>query len=168
MATRLNVRLGRSDEFGAVAELWLSSWNSTGLGGATDSVDDLRERIVREIEGGWTLYVAELGGTLVGMLAIHERDLHLDQLFVAPAFQGRGLGKRFLALAREKMPDEMWLRVSLGNERAWRWYEREGFVRERVEQRPEWPQPRAYYRWRRSILAPQSSPSEQTLNGARK
>jgi ribosomal protein S18 acetylase RimI-like enzyme len=150
MPIHLNIRPARQDDFSAVAELWLASWNSAGLGDATDSVDDLRERIVREVDAGWTLYVAEVGGTPAGMLAIHKHNLHLDQLFVAPAFQGHGLGKKLLSLAREEMPDEMWLRVSLGNERAWRWYEREGFVLERLEQRPEWPLPRVYYRWRRA------------------
>ena len=32
------------------------------------------------------------------MLALHLPDRYLDQLFVAPDYQGKGLGRRLLAL----------------------------------------------------------------------
>lgn len=148
----LAIRLAREDEFDAIARLWLASWESTGLGGPGDaSLDELRARIPREFAAGWRLFVAETDRTLAGMLAIRPAENHLDQLFVAPAYQSVGVGKALLAFARTEMPDEMWLRTSVANERAWRWYEREGFVRERVEQRPEWSLPRAYYRWKRPV-----------------
>jgi GNAT superfamily N-acetyltransferase len=144
------VRPACEAEFDEVARLWKRSWESTGLGSAGDAaLEELRARIPKEIDAGWRLYVVDEDGALTGMLAVRPADNHLDQLFVAPERQGLGLGKRMLAFARQLMPTEMWLRCSLANERAWRWYEREGFVRERVEHRLEWSHPRAYYRWRR-------------------
>ena len=146
----VTIRPARTDEYDEIARLWMASWESTGLGGAGDaSFAELRARVPREVEAGWRLFAAELDGDLAAMLAVRPADNHLDLVFVAPAFQGRGVGKALLAFAREMMPVEMWLRTSVGNERAWRWYEREGFVRERVEEQPGWSLPRAYYRWKR-------------------
>ena len=65
------------------------------------------------------------------MLALHLPQLYLDQLFVAPEYQGQSLGRRLLAFTRQHLPDEIWLRCVRENEKAWRWYEREGFVFEK-------------------------------------
>ena len=45
--------------------------------------------------------------TLAAMLALHLRDKYLDQLFVAPKHQGKGLGRRLLAFTRQQLPDEI-------------------------------------------------------------
>ena len=91
----------------------------------------MRARIPLEIEKGWSLYVADDAGTLAAMLALHLPDNYLDQLFVAPEYQGQGLGRTLLAFTRQHLPDEIWLRCVRENEKAWRWYEREGFVFEK-------------------------------------
>lgn len=153
MNAEILIRPARDDEFDEVTRVWMASWESTGLSVPGDSTfDELRARIAAEIADGWRLFVADAGGAIAAMLAVRPEDHHLDQLFVAPDFQGLGLGKRLLGFARTLMPNEIWLRTSTGNRRAWAWYEREGFVRERVEDRPEWSLPRAYYRWRASDL----------------
>lgn len=151
MTASVTIRPAREGEFDEVTRVWMTSWQSTGLSGPGDSTfEELRERISQEIEAGWRLLVAEADGRVAAMLAVRPEDRHLDQLFVSPDFQGQGLGARLLAFARTLMPDEIWLRTSIGNHKAWAWYEREGFVRERVEDRPDWSLPRAYYRWRAS------------------
>jgi GNAT superfamily N-acetyltransferase len=52
-----------------------------------------------EIEKGWSLFVADDGGALAAMLALHLPNRYLDQLFVAPEYQGQNLGRRLLAFA---------------------------------------------------------------------
>jgi RimJ/RimL family protein N-acetyltransferase len=47
------------------------------------------------------------------------------------------------------MPDEMYLRCVRENEKAWRWYEREGFVFEKEEVEPSNGFVMKYYRWKR-------------------
>lgn len=81
------------------------------------------------------------------MLALQARDNYLDQLFVAPEYQGHGLGRRLLAFTRQRLPDEIWLRCVHENEKAWRWYEREGFVfeKESIEHGTDFMM--KYYRW---------------------
>jgi ribosomal protein S18 acetylase RimI-like enzyme len=94
-------------------------------------------------------YVADDSGQLAAMLALHTSDRYLDQLFVAPAYQGRSLGRQLLAFTREQLPDEIWLRCVRENERAWRWYEREGFVFERQAVDPTTGYVMKYYRWKK-------------------
>ncbi len=145
----IRIRTARRSELHAIARLWMESWESTGLpGGPNHRFDLVRARLDRELAAGWSLYVATIADRIVGMLAIRPGDKHLDQLFVAPSFQGRGIGKALLAFARTQMPNEMWLRTPVENLRAIRWYEREGFRKEREELRPDHPLKRGYYRWR--------------------
>ena len=111
--------------------------------------ESLRARIPEEIAKGWTLYAAETAGEMTAMLAIRPRDAYLDQLWVAPAHQGRGTGRALLAFTRYKFPDEIWLRCVVENESAWRWYEREGFRLEGEETVPPSGLRMKVYRWKR-------------------
>ena len=83
------------------------------------------------------------------MLALHLPDRYLDQLFVAPDYQGRGLGRRLLGFTREHLPDEICLRCVRENDKAWRWYEREGFVFEKEAVEPNTGFTMKYYRWKK-------------------
>jgi len=97
----------------------MESWVSTGLEDASDSLlAKLRARVPMEIEKGWSLYVADDNGRLAAMLAMHLRDGYLDQLFVAPEYQGNSLGRRLLAFTHLQLPDEIWLRCVRENEKA--------------------------------------------------
>jgi GNAT superfamily N-acetyltransferase len=112
----------------------------------------LRARVPQEIEKGWSLYVADDGGVLAAMLALHIPDRYLDQLFVAPAYQGQNLGRQLLAFTRQQLPEEIWLRCVRENEKAWRWYEREGFVYEKEAVEPMTGFVMKYYRWTKEGL----------------
>ena len=150
----LTIRTARDDEYDAVADVWMRSWFSNGIadpqGGESWPLAEMRERIPQEIANGWSLYVADDAGTIAAMLAFRLHDGYLDQLFIAPEYQGKGLGKRLLTFTRENLPDEIWLRCVLENERAWRWYEREGFVFEKEERDPRSGFTMKYYRWKRT------------------
>src|SRR6516165_7388411 len=115
------VRPARADEYDAVARIWMDSWVSTGLEQASNFLlAKLRARVPQEVEKGWSLFVADDGGKLAAMLALHLPKLYLDQLFVAPDHQGKSLGRKLLAFTRTQLPDEIWLRCAGGNEKAWR------------------------------------------------
>jgi GNAT superfamily N-acetyltransferase len=83
------------------------------------------------------------------MLALHLPKKYLDQLFVAPGYQGKSLGRTLLAFTRTQMPDEIELRCIRENEKAWRWYEREGFVYENEAVEPMTGFVMKYYRWKK-------------------
>jgi len=144
------IRSARPDEYDEVARVWMESWVSTGLDKASDALlEKLRARVHREVRDGWSLFVVDDDSRLAAMLAIHLPRKYLDQIFVAPEFQGRSLGRRLLAFTRTQLPDELYLRCALKNEKAWRWYEREGFVFEREDISPENGLTMKCYRWKR-------------------
>ncbi len=147
----LTIRPARVDEYDEVARVWMESWVSTGLAEAGNFLlANLRARVRREVEDGWTLFVADDCGSIAAMLALHLPKRYLDQLFVAPRYQGRSLGRQLLAFTRTQMPDEIELRCVRENERAWRWYEREGFVFEKEEVAPATGFMMKCYRWKRA------------------
>jgi ribosomal protein S18 acetylase RimI-like enzyme len=146
------IRPARIDEYDDVARVWMESWVSTGLTEASPFLlANLRARISKEIEDGWTLFVADDEGRLAAMLALHLPELYLDQLMVAPSYQGHSLGRRLLAFTRTQLPDEIVLRCVRENEKAWRWYEREGFVFEKEQVEPSTGFMMKHYRWKREI-----------------
>jgi GNAT superfamily N-acetyltransferase len=143
------IRPARADEYDEVARVWMNSWASTGIEAASDALlEKLRARVPAEVAKGWSLYVADDGGTLAAMLALHLPNNYLDQLFVAPEYQGKSVGRMLLAFTRKHLPDEIWLRCVRENEKAWRWYEREGFVFEKETVEPMTGFTMKYYRWR--------------------
>jgi ribosomal protein S18 acetylase RimI-like enzyme len=148
------IRPARADEYDEIARVWMNSWASTGLEDASNFLlEKLRARIRLEVERGWTLYVADDGGRLAGMLALHLTQMYLDQLFVAPEYQGQNLGRRLLAFTRQHLPDEISLRCVRENDKAWRWYEREGFVFEKEAVEPMTGFVMKYYRWKKEETA---------------
>jgi len=95
-----------------------------------------------------TVLVDEEGGEVRGFAALH--DDRLEQLYVDPARQGRGVGSRLLAAAQALRPGGLELFVFTRNAGARRFYERAGFVL--VEQGDgsgnEEREPDCLYRWR--------------------
>jgi ribosomal protein S18 acetylase RimI-like enzyme len=144
------IRPARAEEYDEIARVWMLSWASTGLEEASEFLlAKLRARIPLEVEKGWSLFVADEHGTIAAMLALHLPNTYLDQLFVAPEYQGRSLGRRLLEFTRQHLPDEIELRCVRENEKAWRWYEREGFVFEKEAVEPMTGFVMKYYRWKR-------------------
>jgi GNAT superfamily N-acetyltransferase len=145
------IRPACAEEYDEVARVWMNSWASTGIEAASAALlEKLRVRVRHDVANGWSLYVADDGGTLAAMLALQLPDHNLDQLFVAPEYQGKGLGGMLMAFTREHLPDEIWLRCARENEKAWRWYEREGFVYEREAISPMTGHMMKYYRWKKT------------------
>jgi GNAT superfamily N-acetyltransferase len=148
-AMKMVIRPARVDEYDEIARVWMNSWASIGLEDATNFLlAKLRARIPREVEQGWSLFVAEHRGAIVAMLALHLPKMYLDQLFVAPEYQGEGLGRRLLTFTRQRLPTEIYLRCVRENEKAWRWYEREGFIFEKEQAEPMTGFVMKYYRWK--------------------
>jgi ribosomal protein S18 acetylase RimI-like enzyme len=145
----MTIRPAKPDDYDAVATVWHEAWRSTGLTHLVDpSWTLLRNRIDEEFALDHEIHVAEELGAIIGMLMFRRRDCYLDQMFVSPAWQGNGFGRALLAFARREMPRQMWLRCVVENSKAWRWYEREGFVLEKVAAHETLNLRFRYYRWR--------------------
>lgn len=84
---------------------------------------------------GW---VAELDGVVAGFSYVDQRDASIWALFVAPEYEGRGLGKHLLELAVNWLFDQGHAQVQLstGKEtRAERFYAAQGWTRIRSSER---------------------------------
>src|SRR5579872_1895871 len=99
--TDIAIRPYSDQDFDAVTSLWLSSWQSAGVPSEV-TLSEVRERWPGELAAGWIVHVAVAANRILGFIA--HRDDVLEQLFIAPDCQGRGIGKRLLDFAKAEMP----------------------------------------------------------------
>jgi putative acetyltransferase len=92
---------------------------------------------------------------LIGFIAFREG--WIDQLYILPVSQGRGIGKALLSIAKSQF-DTLSLWTFQRNQNARQFYERQGFVP--VEEtdgcRNEEKEPDVLYEWRASKIALES------------
>jgi len=120
-------RLAIASDLDEVAAIWHDSASQMdGAPADMPSRISLRARIDEELASGWTLYVADYEGIIVGMLAVDLKRAILDQLFVAPPAQGQDVGRTLLQLAMRELQNGFRLRTSSANIRAKRFYEKAG------------------------------------------
>ncbi|MFF7049180.1 GNAT family N-acetyltransferase [Streptomyces griseorubiginosus] len=90
------------------------------------SDDEVRAYIRHVVVPARETWVADAEGRVVGLMVLAE-DL-LSQLYLDPDWRGRGIGDRFVALAKERSPQGLSLWTFQVNKPAHRFYERHGFV----------------------------------------
>src|SRR5918996_1140694 len=97
------------------------------------------------------VWVVELANRPVGFMAMNKD--FVDQLYIDPDYQRRGIGKILLDFAREQSPDHLWLYTLQVNVNARAFYESNGFVAEKfgVSPPPE-SEPDVEYHWRKSNI----------------
>ena len=98
MAEGITVRHARADEAQALTELTLRAKASWGYDDAfmAASRDDLT--MTPERLAAWTVWVAEADGVLAGLIALSlERGAEVEEFFVEPRLQGRGIGTLLMA-----------------------------------------------------------------------
>jgi GNAT superfamily N-acetyltransferase len=112
----------------AAADVWLRSFAAalpTVVRPRTD--DDVRDYIRDVVVPLRETWVAEAAGTGIVGLMVLDGEL-LSQLYLDPEWRGRGLGDRFVALAKERSPGGLTLWTFQVNKPAHRFYERHGFT----------------------------------------
>jgi GNAT superfamily N-acetyltransferase len=114
----------------AIAEVFLTSFHATydfPLAHTDDEVRGwVRDDLVATQETWVAVDDALAGSPVVGMLVVAPG--HLEQLYVAPDRLGGGIGRQLVELARDRSPTGLSLWTFQVNERARRFYERNGFV----------------------------------------
>ncbi|MGW7195094.1 N-acetyltransferase family protein [Streptomyces chryseus] len=141
-------RAAGSVDAAAVAEVWLRSFDAAlptvRRAHSDDGVRDFFRYVVVPEQETW---VAECGGAVVGMMALEPGSV--EQLYLAPEHRGRGIGDRFVQLAKERSPGGLELWTFQVNEPAHRFYERHGFrAAERTDgSRNEEREPDVRYVW---------------------
>ncbi len=133
----------------AVASLFLRSFKSTYPSfRQVHSDDETAEWIASDVIPASEAWVAEsTADELVGWMVVGPGEL--EHLYLAPEWLGRGLGDRFIALAKERQPGGLRLYTFQVNARACRFYERHGFTIVDLNDgsRNEEVEPDVQYRW---------------------
>ncbi|AXB43616.1 GNAT family N-acetyltransferase [Amycolatopsis albispora] len=109
----------------AAAEVWLRSFATLGVRRA-HSEDEVRAWFAQVVVPRLETWVSVDGGAITGLLVLDGPEL--AQLYLDPAWRGRGLGDRFVALAKRRRPGGLELRTFQVNEPARRFYRRHGFT----------------------------------------
>jgi len=146
---KIAVRPYRSKDFDPVTRLWRRAreeafpefQRAKGHTFAEDCVY-FRKVILRDNR----VWVAEQGGQVAGFMAM--RGDFIDQLFVDPGFQRRGIGLAFLDRARQLSPTSLRLFTFQSNAKGRAFYEKNGFraVKFGVSPPPE-DEPDVEYAW---------------------
>jgi len=113
----------------ALLDLWVAGWRATGFAidfEARRSWLDHRLRGHRA-EGGAIMVGLDAGGRPAGFVTVDPATGYLDQLCVAPPERGSGLAAALLDAAKRLAPGVVEIDVNEANQRARRFYEREGF-----------------------------------------
>ena len=106
--------------------MFLDSFHATYDFPLAHTDDEVRRWIPEHLIPDLETWVAEDDGRIVALMAIAPG--HLEQLYVAPDRLGGGIGRQLVDLAKERSPEGLSLWTFQVNERARRFYERNGFV----------------------------------------
>jgi GNAT superfamily N-acetyltransferase len=144
----LRPRRARRDEATAVAHLWLRSRCASipAIPPPVHSHDEVREWFASVVLPRRDLWVIEVDEGLVALLVLDNR--WIAQLYVDPAWTGRGLGSRLVDLAKELHPNGLDLWTFQSNVGARHFYEQHGFAAlETTDGANEEGAPDVHYHW---------------------
>ncbi|MFZ5676055.1 MAG: GNAT family N-acetyltransferase [Pseudomonadota bacterium] len=89
-------------------------------------VSTSRQRLGEAVAEGQRCFVPEVAGVVAGILTL--KPAFIDRLFIAPHWQGFGMGSACLDLAKALYPHGLELHCAQQNYGARRLYERHGFI----------------------------------------
>ncbi|MFD8954710.1 GNAT family N-acetyltransferase [Streptomyces xanthophaeus] len=148
-STELVIRRAVDSDAAETAEVWLRSFAAAlpTVRRAHDD-DEVRSWFTYVVVPQHETWVAVAEGSVVGLLVLDGEEL--EQLYLDPSWRGRGLGDRFVDLAKQQRPQGLGLWTFQVNGSARRFYERHGFTAvERTDGlRNEEREPDVRYTWR--------------------
>ncbi len=123
-----SLRRARPEDGAAIGDVWLASWRATFEFPPGHPDADVRRWLAEELMPRHETWVAEDAANerVIALMALS--DTMIEQLYVAPEWIGRGVGRRLVALAKERRPAGLDLYCFQANGRARAFYERLGFV----------------------------------------
>jgi pimeloyl-ACP methyl ester carboxylesterase/GNAT superfamily N-acetyltransferase len=129
MSERIVLRRAGPEDADAIGDVWLTSWRATFDFPPAHPDADVRRWLAKELLPNTEVWVAvdpDDEGRVVGFMALSASMV--EQLYVAPAWIGRGVGDRLIMLAKGRRPDGLDLYCFQVNAFARRFYEHRGFV----------------------------------------
>lgn len=145
------IREYRDQDFDAVTILWRVARERLLPEGQTDTghhfYEDqnyFRNQVLKKNR----VWVVESDNRAVAFMAM-EHDF-IDQLYVHPDFQHRGIGQELLNFARQQSSEHVWLYTLQSNVNARAFYEKNSFVAEKFGfSPPPESEPDVEYHWRK-------------------
>jgi ribosomal protein S18 acetylase RimI-like enzyme len=123
----ITIRPAAADDASAVADVYLSAFHATYAFPLAHTDDQVRSWLAGFVGGpARPTWVAEGDGRVIAMMVLD--DAGIDQLYVDPAWHGRGIGSALVDVAKAERPGGLQLYTFQVNERARRFYERHGFA----------------------------------------
>jgi GNAT superfamily N-acetyltransferase len=126
------IRPAEPGDAAAVAEIWQAGWRDGHLGHVPDALAEVRTDESFRVRAAARLAdttVAVVDGAVAGFVMIDEDEV--EQVYVSARNRGTGIAGALLREAERQVAAaghaEAWLAVVAGNERARRFYEREGW-----------------------------------------
>lgn len=131
IADDLVVRRAEPRDATGIGDVWLTSWRATFDFPPAHPDDDVRRWLAEELVPNHETWVAVepspgADGRVVGLMAVSSSMV--EQLYLAPDWIGRGLGRRLIELAKSRRPEGLELFCFQANRRARSFYEHHGFV----------------------------------------
>ena len=119
----------------AAARRWAESWQDSHRDMCSEAFfrahgpEQMEERLRAAVAAGRQAYCLSIGGEAAGMLMLDKAENELVSLYIAPDFQGLGIGQAAVAFAISALDQsrDIKLTVLCRNERAKRLYARFGF-----------------------------------------
>jgi ribosomal protein S18 acetylase RimI-like enzyme len=146
------IREYREGDFDAVTILWRVAREKLLPEGQTDTGHNFYEDqsyFRHQVLMKNRVWVVEKDHRPIAFMAM-ENDF-IDQLYIHPQYQRRGLGQALLEFARSQSPDHLWLYTLQSNGNARSFYEKNGFTAEKFGfSPPPENEPDVEYHWHRS------------------
>lgn len=122
----LVLRPADESDAAAVADIHLASRRGAAMPPSVHSDDEVRDWLGGRFRSGDEIWLAEVDGAPAGYARM--TPTWLDDLYVAPAYAGRGVGSALLDLVKAQRPHGICLWVFESNAAARSFYEHRGFV----------------------------------------
>jgi ribosomal protein S18 acetylase RimI-like enzyme len=129
----VSIRPGTVSDAAAVARIWATGWLDGHLGNVPEELvrarthDSFRTRAPERVAD---TAVAEVDGELAGFVMVVGDEV--EQVYVDPAHRGSGIAGTLLTEAERRVAANghecAWLAVAAGNDRAKRFYEKQGWT----------------------------------------
>jgi putative acetyltransferase len=141
-------RRATDDDSEQIASIWRAAWASANPGIATiEPMAHWLSRVEREFSGTKHVTVLESDGKIFAFYVIDVEAQYLEQMFVTPARQSAGTGKRIIQRVSAQFPYGWTLHVAQSNQRAQMLYARCGLVAGAMDVNPSSGRARVHYRW---------------------
>ena len=130
-SSEITLRPASPADAGDIAALWHRGWIDGHLGHVPEALHahrhltDFEQRVPPRIP---TTTVATLGPELVGFVTLHDDEI--EQLYVAASARGGGVATALIRHGERMIAERYataWLAVAVGNARARRFYEKQGW-----------------------------------------